>query len=199
MRVEAAGAWWCATARPVPRSASSTVRATTTGRFPRASSTPARASRRRRCGRSRRRPACAARSSPSLPSTEYRDNKDRRQDRALLADGGRRGTRLRPQRRGGRAGWLPMGEAAELLTYERDADVVAGLPVAPDRRSDRWLGRAPARTSAAPGRPTGRASSSCRHTCSRRPSPVRRARDLGGEWAGRRRRGTEGWISPAGP
>ena len=39
----------------------------------------------------------------SCQSSEYRDNKDRAEDRALLADGGRRGPRLRAQRRGRRA------------------------------------------------------------------------------------------------
>ena len=91
--------------------ASSTGRATTTGRCPRASSTRASPGRRRRCARWRRRPGCACRLVRELPSRSYEVN-GRPEARALLADGARGGARLRAQRRGGRGALGHSGRGA---------------------------------------------------------------------------------------
>ena len=64
---------------------------------------------------------------PELASTEYRDNKDRpKVVRYWLMEV--EGGEFEPNDEVDAVCWLPVAEAAERLTYDRDADLVAALP-----------------------------------------------------------------------
>ena len=76
--------------------------------------------------RSRRRPACAAGSVRELPSTEYRDNKDRpKLVRYWLmeVDGGD----FKPNDEVDEVRWLGLEEASATLTYQRDRELLASV------------------------------------------------------------------------
>ena len=109
-----------------PRCSSSIARRTTTGRFPKG-----------KLERGETEEECALREveeetglrctlGRELESTTYRDAKGRPQARAVLADGGRVGGELGFDHETDDARWLTFDEAAGLLSYERDIDVLRG-------------------------------------------------------------------------